>query len=306
MLDASDGAERSASVDAEAVQQLFPPRGSLSKRWRGARDLARRRREWAREFFVTHVAVSREVVEACEREMDLPPALMRLQPQDETHAKTLAELRGNWRAVKVFTRRLPGDPIDLAMETLEDIDQGTAALREQVAGARGPADDRAPDGGRWFPWAMTHPESGMDPAEAAQRDMRSGYMDQTIENVDHGVSDFRRAFRKARRLSTAAHLVPLATLAGVVALGESLLSLGWLGSLGVGIAAFLVVDLFFVPYLLEPFVDSYRRRVLNDVADQMDWLGLSAVAASLSRDFDRDSGPTPPDLPADLRPPTTS
>jgi hypothetical protein len=273
------------------VQRLFPPRGSLVDRWKGARDLTRRRREWARGFFMSDIAGSQQVVEACEREMDPPPAFLLVQPQDDNHARTLAELRGGWRAVKVFTRRLPSDPVGLAMETLERIDQGTDALRAQVAAARGPADDRAPDGGSWFPYAMAHPEAGIDPAEAAGRDMRAGYMAQSVENVDWGIRDFRRAFAKARRLATAAHLVPLAVLAVVVTLGESLLSFGWLASLGVGIGAFLLVDMLFVPTVLEPLVDSYRRKVMNDVADRMDWLGLSAMAAFVSRDYRGDYSP---------------
>lgn len=277
--------------DAPEIHRLWPPSGSLRKRWRGSRDLEKRRRDWTRRFFSADVAASQDVVAACERGIDPPPAALDVRPRDDAHATTLAEIRGDWRAVKVCARRLPSDPFEVALEVLEGAERRSAALLEQVDHARGIANDRAPNGGRWFEWAMTHPEFGMDPADAARRDMASGGMETYVDVVDEGIRDFRRALRKARFLSVAAHLIPLAALAGVVALGEGVLSLeSWWLVLIVGITAFLLVDWLFITHIVEPLFESWRREILDDVADRVDWLGLGALAAALSRESFPDPG----------------
>jgi hypothetical protein len=211
-----------------------------------------------------------------------------VEARDDHHRETLQEIRQDWRAVKVCARRLPVDPIGVGHEVLDAVEKRSGALRAQADHVRAIARDRTPDGGRWHPWAMTHPESGLDPGDAARRDFMSGAMEAYVGHVDQGVSSFRRSLKSAKLLSAIAHLVPLAVLAAGIALGEDQLSMPWWAVPIFGVLVFLLVDRLLVTHFIDPVIQGWRRRILDKAADDMNWLALGALGAALSREWSRE------------------
>jgi hypothetical protein len=257
------------------------PRGWPWRRWRWDRDVESKREAWACRFFAEEIAKDPSLTTKCE----LEPASPGLRPAavDREHAEATEELFGAWLAAKVCARRLPTDPIGAGLDALDTVANRSAELVAQVDRIRPFADDRAPDGGRWFPYAMQHPEAGIDPQEAARRDFRSGESGGYVELVDEGVTSFRRSLSRSKQLATVIHYVPLATLAAVLAIAESVLPGGWLIALIIGLAGFILVDSVIVAQIVEPTIESRRRQILDGAADDLFSLGMGAVAAGLSR-----------------------
>ena len=77
------------------------------------------------------------------------------------------------------TRPAPGTASGVGLHESWPPESSTdlAALR------RGSA-DRAPDGGRWFPWAMEHPDGSVSIDEAKERDIRAGSAEAYLEPID--------------------------------------------------------------------------------------------------------------------------
>lgn len=49
--------------------------------------------------------------------------------------------------------KMAGQPISTGLGVLEALEGSIGELRDEASRVRPTADDRAPDGGRWFPWA---------------------------------------------------------------------------------------------------------------------------------------------------------
>jgi hypothetical protein len=158
----------------------WPPVGGPWSKWRGNLALEERREAWTGRF-LAEVSTRPDVAAMCE--LEPPPTTLRVAAQDGVHGRTLQNLYGAWLAVKVCARRLPTDPIGTGLDVLEALEVSVGELRDEASRVRHIADDRAPDGGRWFPWAMTHPESGIDASEAARRDLVSGEMAALVDEI---------------------------------------------------------------------------------------------------------------------------
>lgn len=262
------------------------PTGWPWRQWQRARELENRRDAWAANFFASEVAGQPDLVERSElgAELDSPPDWLRVNPVDEMHDRALKELVGSWLAVKVCARRLPSDPIGAGLDVLDGLVKRGGELRAQADHVRPIAEDRAPDGGRWHPWAMSNPESGMDPGEAARRDVDSGQMGRFVELVDEGVSDVRKAVRRTQWIAKMAHFVPLLALAVVVAVAESIFADGIALAILVGLSTFLIVDRIVIARVVEPVIEGWQRRLLDAAADDLgEELGEGAAAAALIR-----------------------
>lgn len=259
----------------------WPSAGGPWSRWRASLDLEDRREAWTGKFFDE---VSRLPDAAALCELESPPGTLRVAAQDEVHGKTLKMLNGSWLAVKVCARRLPADPISTGLGVLEALEGSIGELRDEASRVRPTADDRAPDGGRWFPWALAHPESGMDESEAARRDFEAGRYGVFVDKIDEGLMDLRRGLRRARWTALVAHFLPLAAMAAVIAVGENLFSVDrWWVALMVGVGVFLIVDRILIVHVVEPMIDARQRRILDGAAHVLEDLGLGALAAGLSR-----------------------
>lgn len=271
--------------------QLRPwwPRGWPWRRWRWDRDVEAKREARACRFFAEGIAKDPPLTAKCE--LEPAPTGLREAALDREHAEAMEELFGAWLAVKVCARRLPTDPVGAGLDALDSVEKRSAQLRAQADWIRPFAEDRAPDGGGWFPYAMQHPEAGIDPEEAARRDFRSGESGGYVEWVDKGVDDFRRSLSRSKRIATVIHYLPLATLAVVLAIAESVLPGGWPVALIVGLAAFVLVDSAIVAHIIEPTIESRRRQIIDAAADDLGSLGIGALAAGLAR---KSHPPEPP------------
>ena len=267
----------------DAPSARWPLKGNPVTRWRDGRDLERTRHQWARKFLGANDAVKAEATRATREEL---PSALHVEPKDSLHGSTQEKLRHDWLAAKACALLMPADPISAGFGVLRAVEEDSGELRAQVDPVRAKAQDRAPNGSSWFDWAMTNPGSGMTENEAKNRDMSRGYYEALVEHIDEGISSFRRARAKARALSLAVHLVPLAALAAVVGVGESLLPIdAWWAVALAALFTFLVVDYFVVTRVAEPLIESQRRRILDKAADGMAWqLGVGAIGAALSRE----------------------
>ena len=156
-------------------------------------------------------------------------------------------------------------------------------LQAQADYVRPIAEDRAPDGGRWHPWAMKHPESGIDPGEAARRDVESGGMGAFVELVDEGVTGFRKDLKRTQWISRVAHFLPLLALAVVVAVAENSFGDGIFVAILIGVSTFLIVDRIVIALVIEPLIESWQRSLLDEAAERLGQLGLGPLALALIR-----------------------
>jgi len=242
-----------------------------------------RRELWTGRFFAAGIAPHPELVEQCE--LEPPPTGLDVRPLDDLHAATVAELHGAWLAAKVCARRLPTDPAAAGLDVLEVLERRGAEFRAQVDHVRPAAADRAPDGGRWFEWAMTHPEFGLSPDEAARRDFRSGELSSSVEWVDRGVSEFRRTLRRTKAVASAAAFLPLFALAILIAIAERTISADeWWAVLALAVLVYVLVDRVLVARVIDPAIDGWQRRLVDESASELGWLGLFALAAARSRE----------------------
>ncbi len=251
-------------------------------KWRKVRALETRRAAWFVKFFTEDIAAVPEVVRRCE--LESRPSTLMVEPVDALHEETIRKLTGAWIAVKVAARLLPSDPVQAAVGILEATERDIESLRSQVDHVRPVASGRAPDGGRWHPWVLNHPESGVTLEEAAKRDMEAGGAEAYVEHADAGVLTFRRHLRRAFLLSGIVRILPLLLLAIAVAVAESYVSgrSMWLVVI-TAIVVFIAVDLLMIDRLIEPLIDGRRRRILDEAAANYEPLGSAALASALSR-----------------------
>ena len=97
----------------------------------------------------------------------------------------------------------PTDPVEAGEEVVVKAPERRGAdLARQAESFRPRADNRAPDGGRWSPWAMEHPESGITPEEADDRDFQAGYFEQWgALSTSYGINLVRGQLRRSRWVS---------------------------------------------------------------------------------------------------------
>lgn len=259
------------------------PTGSPWARWRRHRALERRRESWTARFFAAEIARDPELVRKCE--LESAPSGLEVEPLDDLHAATMAELYGAWLAAKVCARRLPTDPAAAGLDVLEVLERRGAELRAQVDHVRSAASDTAPDGGGWFPWAMSHPELGLSPDEAIRRDFRSGELSASVEGADRGVCEFRRKLRRTKMVASAAAFLPLLALAVLLAVAERTFSADeWWAALVIAVVVFVLVDRILVARVLDPAIDDRQRRLLDASASELGWLGIAALFAAMTRE----------------------
>jgi hypothetical protein len=211
----------------------------------------------------------------------IPSQLMGTAPE-EKYARHLADMRDRWVAVKLCAGRLPDDPIRAGYHILESIDEVTQELRLDRVALRLIVEDRAPDGGRWFPWAMEHPGEGIEPHEAAQRDMRVGSAEAFLAWVDK-VGGFRRRLRLSLYLDWLVRAFSAALVVVLTVALEPILSpfptivVATLGYLALDV---LVVDRVIKGMLLE----KGQRSLLDRAAESFSGdIGMATLAASLAR-----------------------
>jgi len=166
------------------TNEYWPSAGGPWSRWRAHLELEDRREAWTGNFFA-EVSMRPDVAALCE--LESPPLELRLPARDEAHGETLKELNGCWLAVKVCARRLPADPISTGIGVLNALESSLGELRDEASRVRPTADDRAPDGGRWSPWARAPRDSGMDWSEAARRDFESGQYGEFVDKIEEGL-----------------------------------------------------------------------------------------------------------------------
>jgi hypothetical protein len=259
----------------------WPLAGGPWSTWRGSLALEERREAWTGKF-LAEISTRPDVVAMCELESE--PTTLRVAVQDEVHGSTLQKFYGAWLAVKVCARRLPTDPIGTGLDVLESLEVSLDELRDEASRMRPIANERAPDGGRWHPWAVTHPESGMDESEAIRRDVEGGRATAIVERIDQGIIDFPQRLRRAKWTVQAAHFLPLAAMAAVIAIAENVFSIHrWWIALIVGVGVFVIVDRIVIVRVVEPMIEARQRRILDRAAKDIGELGLAALAAGLSR-----------------------
>lgn len=279
----------------QAESKRWRPTGLPWEQWKRGRELEKRREVWVASFFASEgvanlfrsqVAAPQERWRSSElgAEEHSPPDWLQMEAVDDIHGRALAELFGTWLAVRVCARRLPTDPIGAGLDALDALVRHGGELRAQADHVRPIAEDRAPDGGRWHPWAMTHPESSVDSAEAARRDVASGEMEAFVELVDEGVAGFRQGLRRTQWISRVAHFLPLLALAVVVAAVENSFGDGIFLAILIGLITFLIVDRIVIALVVEPIIESWQRTLLDEAADGLaEKLGQGSAAAALIR-----------------------
>jgi hypothetical protein len=110
------------------------------------------------------------------------------------------------------------------------------------------------------------------------------------------VTEFRRTLRRTKLIASAAAFLPLLALAVLIAVAERTVSADeWWAVLVLAVVVFALVDRILVVRVVDPAIDGWQRRLVDESASNLGWLGVFALAAAMSRE-------PSPDPPRDKRP----